>query len=300
MVSVDGGANILVQSLSEYDMDDKKRMYALEELVASLEESNSLLEDAKCKAERSEQEKLMFLARMSHEVRSPMNAILGFSQLMKDDEVDTVSPKHSEFLNIILKAGDHLLDVINEVLELVVIDSGKVHIELESVDVNLIIKDCLDLLQPLADQKNIKLIFKEENINYVVKGDFIRLKQVMLNIISNAIKYNIDGGRVVVSCDLLKNSHLKFKIKDEGKGIAERDYHKIFTPFERLQQHAGIKGSGMGLAIARQLIELMGGKIGVQSELGKGSTFWIELSQGKFFPQASGNVTEEKYTCCRD
>lgn len=211
---------------------------------------------------------------MSHELRTPLNAVLGFSQLLaaEDDE------ETKDYANEIMKAGGHLLSLVNDILDLSKIEAGKLDFSIEDISWNTVIEECYVLLENIADEKsiNINLNF-DENIEYIVKADRVRLKQSTLNLMSNAIKYNMDSGTVTISFDL-ENDILRMSVKDMGKGIAIEQQEKLFTPFQRLDMgKSAVDGVGIGLVITKSLIESMQGNIGFKSEVGLGSVFWIEF-----------------------
>ena len=241
---------------------------------------------AKAEAERANVAKSEFLSRMSHELRTPMNSILGFAQLM---DMGELNPSHKKGVNQILKSGKHLLELINEVLDISRIEAGRMTISTEPVEIYSIVKDTIDIVRHLADENQITLeVDASITRRLFVKADHQRLKQVLLNLITNAVKYNRKGGSVKIE-SRIKNIELKIEkqadflricITDTGNGIAQKYIEKLFNPFERIgAERAETEGTGLGLAISKKLIDAMGGKIGVESEIGKGSTFWIELPQ---------------------
>ncbi|MDH5388091.1 MAG: ATP-binding protein [Gammaproteobacteria bacterium] len=239
------------------------------------------LELSKYESEKANRAKSEFLSRMSHELRTPMNAIIGFSQLMLMDTIQPLSEEQKDNVNEISVAGEHLLYLINEVLDLSAIESGRLQISMGSVELKDVIGPCLKLIGTAATQKEIKILDQVSEHNYVVQADFLRLKQVMLNILSNAVKYNCDQGIVSVSCEKKDSETLRIAVTDTGRGLADEDMDKLFVAFERLQKNEDIDGTGIGLVITKQLVELMNGRIGVDSAAGKGSTFWLDLALAK-------------------
>ncbi|MEK9629500.1 MAG: ATP-binding protein [Nitrospinota bacterium] len=240
-------------------------------------EKEILLE--KNKAEEANQAKSKFLAKMSHELRTPLNAILGFSQLMKMKTAKTSDPLEKDNLDMILSAGDHLLSLIDEILDLSIIESGKLSLSMETQDIVPIVDNVISVLKPLAHRENISLEYKERpRESYYAQIDSIRFKQVIFNLISNAVKYNKKEGSVIVSLDNVANSKIKIGIKDTGIGIPEEKRDKIFEPFERLgMEGSKIEGSGIGLTISKQLVSLMGGTIGYENLTDGGSHFYVVL-----------------------
>ena len=227
--------------------------------------------------EKANKTKSDFLSSMSHELRTPMNAILGFGQLLAID--DRLQPAHKESVNEILSAGHHLLELINEVLDLARIEEGKMEINLESINISNIITDSLALIGPQAKQRNIRLINNTStHANCIVLADRLRLKQVLLNLLSNAIKYNNVGGKVFVDIDLADKNRIRVSVRDTGKGLTQSKLDKLFTPFERLGYEGDtVEGAGIGLVLSKVMVELMNGSIGVHSIPSQGSIFFIEL-----------------------
>ncbi len=244
--------------------------------ITAAKQGADALKSAKQEAEAANQAKSEFLSRMSHELRTPLNSILGFAQLLElaalgDDDRDNV--QH------ILKGGYHLLDLINEILDLARIESGRLSLSPEPVRMREALRDALDLVRPLAVQQNINISPDVAiRCDRHVQADRQRLKQVLLNLLSNAIKFNRPGGSVVLACEETPRNTLRIEVSDSGSGISQEGLKKIFTPFERLNaDETEIGGTGLGLALSKRLIEAMGGSITVESAVGLGSRFSIEL-----------------------
>ncbi len=230
---------------------------------------------AREEAERANRAKSEFLSGMSHELRTPMNAILGFGQLLEYDE--TLSDEQQESVQAILKAGYHLLELINEVLDLAKVESGHIDLSLEPVEVRPIIEECLSLVDTLADKRGIPLRHAVPD-QAVIRADRTRLKQVLINLLSNAIKYNREGGSVNIEMLPQGAERVRIAVTDTGAGIPPERMAELFQPFSRLgAEHSGIEGTGIGLTITRRIMEMMGGTVDVESKVGVGSTFWIEL-----------------------
>jgi len=249
-----------------------------ERLDQVLRDKNTELESARAVADKANLAKSDFLSSMSHELRSPLNAILGFAQLM---ETSHPPPTAGQLASIkqILKAGWYLLELINEVLDLALIESGRLSLSRESVSLPEVLLDCQALVEPLAQKKDIHLHFPEITPPCFVTADRTRLKQVMINLLSNAIKYNRLGGRVDVTCTAHMPQGLRISVQDTGNGLTDANIAQLYQPFNRLgKQDSEEEGTGIGLVVSKRLMEQMGGNIGVASTVGVGSVFWIELA----------------------
>ncbi|HAF44283.1 MAG TPA: hybrid sensor histidine kinase/response regulator, partial [Gallionellaceae bacterium] len=247
------------------------------ELDRVLQEKNAELESARAVAEKANLAKSDFLSSMSHELRSPLNAILGFAQLMETDS-NPASPSQKESVAQILQAGWHLLKLINEILDLAKVESRQVPLSEEPVSLADIMLDCQGMIEPMAQQRGIKLSMPPPDMKYFVNADRTRLKQILINLLSNAIKYNREDGTVEVECSETTPTRIRTSIRDSGAGLSAEQIAQLFQPFNRLGQEAGgQEGTGIGLVVAKRLIELMGGVIGVESTVGTGSVFWFEL-----------------------
>jgi PAS domain S-box-containing protein len=236
---------------------------------------------AKNEAEKANFAKSEFLSRMSHELRTPMNSILGFAQLM---EMGDLNPKQKKGVNHILNSGKYLLRLIDEVLDISRIEAGKLTLSPEPVQVGSIIMEMLESLQPLIASRHIKIVHTiSSNDERYVRADRQRLKQVLLNLLTNAVKYNREGGTISISKTVMAPSEgcdacMQISISDTGLGISEEGMFKIFTPFERIgAEKTKTEGTGLGLAVVKKFMEAMDGNVGVASKQGEGSTFWIEL-----------------------
>ena len=237
----------------------------------------SELNQAMAAAEKANRAKTDFLSSMSHELRTPLNAILGFAQLM---ESGTPSPTPAQKRNLdqILKAGWYLLELINEILDLALIESGKVTLSREPVSLAEVMVECQAMIEPQAHTRRIDMSFPRFDIPRFVHADRTRVKQVLINLLFNAIKYNRPGGTVAVQCSLSSPERIRIEVRDSGKGLAPDQLSQLFEPFNRLGRESGAEeGTGIGLVVTKRLVELMGGAIGVESEVGVGSVFWVEL-----------------------
>lgn len=265
------------EMLNMNDILDKKVKVRTAELLKANEEIRAAREIA-VKANKAKSD---FLSRMSHELRTPLNAILGYSQLL---EISKLGDSQMKGVKSILQSGNHLLDLINEVLDISRIENGKLEVSTESVNVNTVLHEVLNVVLPMTKTNNISLNFD----NILLKNDILltdrqRFKQIMINIIANAIKYNNPQGSVTGKSYEVDNqedgkSYVRFEISDTGIGISKENMERLYHPFERIgAELTGIEGTGLGLTVVQKLIEIMDGKIGVESEPGKGSTFWFEL-----------------------
>ena len=240
-------------------------------------EKNKELESARSIAEKANHAKSEFLSSMSHELRSPLNAILGFAQLMESDPAPQSSTQ-KEGVAQILQAGWHLLNLINEVLNLAKVESGQFPISEEPVSLQEVMLECHAMVESQANEHGISLNFPKFPRPMFVRADKTRIKQVLTNLLSNAIKYNVAKGSVDVTYDVVRNDFVRISVTDSGPGLTPEQLQHLFLPFNRLGQEAGpIEGTGIGLVVAKRLVEIMGGIIGAESTVGQGSVFWFEL-----------------------
>ncbi len=215
---------------------------------------------------------------MSHELRTPLNGVLGFAQLMSTT-VPAPTPEQQRSIEQILKGGWYLLRLINEILDLSMIESGRVSLSQESISVLEVLNDCRELIEPLASTRHVTVNFPNAAADFFVLADRTRVKQVLINLLANAVKYNGEGGSVTVHCDLQGEGRMRISVSDTGAGLTTVQLAQLFQPFNRLgQENNNTEGTGIGLVVTKQLIELMGGAIGVESEVGSGTTFWVELN----------------------
>jgi signal transduction histidine kinase/ActR/RegA family two-component response regulator len=246
-------------------------------LDQALQDKNTELESARFVAEKANLAKSDFLSSMSHELRTPLSAILGFAQLMESGSPPlTASQKRS--VDQILQSGWYLLELINEILDLALIESGKLSLSPEPISLSEVLHECKDMIEPQALKRGISVAFPQFDIPYFVKADRTRVKQVFINLLSNAIKYNRAHGSVVVQFDTSIPGRIRVCVKDSGEGLSADKLAQLFQPFNRLGQEAGAEeGTGIGLVMTKRLMELMGGIIGAESTVGTGSVFWAEL-----------------------
>jgi PAS domain S-box-containing protein len=242
-----------------------------------LQENNVELESAKAAAEKANLAKSEFLSSMSHELRTPLNGVLGFAQLMESD-TPAPSPAQQRSIQQILKGGWYLLRLINEILDLAMIESGKVTVSSEPMSLAEVLIDCRVLVGSQAASRQIELILPEFDHPWYIHADLTRVKQVVINLLSNAIKYNRPGGSVTVRCALHGEQRVRMYVKDTGAGLSDEQIGQLFQPFNRLgQEDSTEEGTGIGLVVTKQLVELMGGLIGVESARGVGTEFWVEF-----------------------
>lgn len=256
----------------------------------------SELTNARAVAEKANLAKSDFLSNMSHELRSPLNAILGFAQLMESD-VTPQTAMQKESTGQILQAGWYLLDLINEILDLALIESGKLMLSIEPMSIDDVLMDCRSMIEPQAQQRGVTLTYCHFKNPVFVSADRTRVKQIVLNLLSNAIKYNHTGGTVTVDCDLSDAEQVRISIRDSGPGLSAEQQGQLFQPFNRLgQENSGEEGTGIGLVMTKRLVELMGGVIGVHSEVGSGSEFWVKLNRAAepSFAFGSDEAVEEE------
>jgi signal transduction histidine kinase/DNA-binding response OmpR family regulator len=273
--------SVNVRALKDDSGEIKGGVAVVRDVTAS-KSFEEALRKAKEEAERANRAKSEFLSRMSHELRTPLNSILGFAQLLGLSEL---APQHRDNIQHILKGGYHLLELINEVLDLARIEAGRLGLSLEPVRIDEAVQDALDLVRPIAAGRNISV--SADTAGYggsYVLADGQRLKQVLLNLFSNAIKFNRPDGLVVLTCRRSGADRLSIEIADTGPGIDEAGLKKIFTPFERLNaDRNAVSGTGLGLALSKHMVEAMGGTMGVASEPGTGSRFHFNLALVEHF-----------------
>jgi len=268
-------------------LDLEKHRDSLAEVVLS---RTAELLKAKDAAEKANRGKSEFLSSMSHELRTPLNAILGFAQLMESD-LTVPTPNQKLSLDQILKAGWYLLELINEILDLAQIESGKTVLLMEPVSLVEVMNDCQSMVGPQASQRGISMTLAPLESAYFIEADQTRMKQVLINLLSNAIKYNQPGGAVTLACALVAPDSIRISIQDTGVGLTPQQLAQLFQPFNRLGRESGPEeGTGIGLTVTKRLVELMGGSIGVDSTVGVGSVFWIDFKLAKAPQLAIGDA----------
>jgi signal transduction histidine kinase len=219
-----------------------------------------------------------FLSGMSHELRTPLNAVVGFAELMQIKGADTAPEKQQEYISHILDAGKHLLVLVTQLLDLAGIEAGRLNLSMDAIDVRTVLRNVHGLMAPLAEKAGVKLILELPPQIADAYGDELRIRQVLINFLSNAIKYNREGGTVTLTALEIDAADIRFSVGDTGIGIPLERREELFQPFHRLgAEHSKVTGSGIGLAYSRNVLEAMGGRLGFTSELGKGSTFWADL-----------------------
>lgn len=260
----------VVRDITEFKTTEQKMMLAREE------------------AEKANLEKSKFLSSMSHELRTPMNSIVGFSQLLQMSKTQPLTELQENNVGEIMVAGNHLMNLIDDVLDLSKIEAGHIELSQSNVDINSIVKESIQLIMPLAQSRGIEIaiICNDKSIehsqlekdNYFAHTDKTRFKQIILNLLSNATKYNREGGKITLAYNKIEDGRLKLTVTDTGEGLTFEQQDQLFTAFNRLGlEKTDVEGSGIGLVITKKIVELMGGKIGVISKVGEGSTFWVEL-----------------------
>ena len=267
-----------------------------EEAAKHLNLANESLEKGKQVAEAANRAKSEFLSSMSHELRTPMNAILGFAQLLEFNPKEPLTEHQKSSVDHIMKGGQHLLGLIDEILDLAKIESGKLNISAEVINLHEVCRECLSLMATQIKARDLS-IDDDLRAARTIKADHTRFKQVLLNLLSNAVKYNREKGAVTLTCTDTPNNRVRVSVADSGIGIAANEEAGLFEPFNRLGKDASeIEGTGIGLTITKKLVEAMGGEIGFESELGKGSTFWIEFPaiENTAIKQGKQNEVSEK------
>lgn len=273
----DGSTFPMELTINEMKVNEERMFTGIVRDISERKLVEQVLVKAKEQAESANLAKSQFLSSMSHELRTPMNAVLGFAQLLEMDK--TLPEDHRNCVEEILSGGHHLLDLINRVLDLTRIESGKVEISIEPVDLYSVASECLTLIQPLADAQGIQ-IESDDCANIVLRANRMRLKQVLLNLLSNAVKYNRPNGKIKLHFSSPGTHRLHIMVSDTGPGISQESLPQLFQPFSRLGAEGGIiSGTGIGLTVSKQLVEAMRGAIGAESTHGTGSTFWFELPE---------------------
>lgn len=271
----------------DYPLPDAK-FQEIDDLVKIFEHSRYDVEsyqrnllELKEEADKANEAKSLFLSNMSHELRTPLNAIIGFTDLLNVDRERRLGDTEREYIGQIKNAGRILLELISQLLDLAQIESGKVELDIQKTPLNELIAECVDLIVPVARQKNVAMaVFDGDCLDVAVLADPARLKQVLLNLLSNAVKYSSEdrGGQVTVQCSRVGKERVRVTIEDNGLGISAADLERLFLRFERLKAvNSNIEGTGIGLYLCKEFIDAMGGAIGVTSELDSGSSFWFEL-----------------------
>ena len=247
--------------------------------ISAEKEDETKVRMAKEAVDQANKAKSEFLSSMSHELRTPMNAILGFSQLLDSNPADPLSATQKEYVGMILKSGDLLLELIKQVLELSQIEAGHLDVSMQNTSIGPLIDECLQTLSPRAASRNISLQDNcDDSTVHEIKTDPVRLKQILLNLLSNAVKYNHENGSVAIDCRIMGDDRIRISVSDKGPGIPKSKQKKLFIPFDRLGREAGqIEGTGIGLTITKKLVDALNGRIDFRSTEGEGSTFWVDL-----------------------
>jgi PAS domain S-box-containing protein len=271
-----------IQEIAESIEGPNGKCHELKGTIQDITERKNVereLEEAKTQAEQANQAKSSFLSSMSHELRTPLNAILGFSQILESSQKNPLTAAQQSSVEQITRGGYHLLELITQVLDFARIETGQTQLTTESFDIDNAILECLSITEALAESHNIKIIDNASGKGLPpILADFTRVKQVLINLLSNGVKYNREGGTLTVDAELTNEKMMRISITDTGFGISDELHHQVFEAFDRLgRESLDVEGTGIGLTISKQLVELMNGRIRFSSKIGKGSSFWIEL-----------------------
>lgn len=271
------GGVLVMRDVTQRRLDEQELLRHREHLEALVRERTRELEAAKLAAERASDERLMFMSTVSHELRTPLNAVLGFSQLLGRE---ILAERPSGYLRHVQVAGSHLLRMVEDVLDLARIDAGRMTVQMQTTDVAATVDKAVPMVMPQAAEHDIRLVVEPPAEPLQVSADPTRLLQVLVNLLSNSIKYNRRGGEVRLVCHRRGGGRVRISVADTGRGIAPDQRERLFRAFERLGAESGdIEGAGIGLAFSHRMAALMGGELGFESEVGRGSTFWIELPE---------------------
>jgi len=258
------------------NLDGEDYIWSSIEDITEVKQTHKILELAKDEAVKANMAKSQFLSSMSHELRTPLNAIIGFAQLLSLDKNQFTDDQYDS-INEISLGGKHLLKLISEILDFAKIESGKFTVNMRNVSLQKIVDECLSVITPIANEKSLKINFESAK-DYILYADETRLKQILLNYLSNAVKYNKDNGSINLTFTDIDGQRLKVTVTDTGIGLSDIQIDKLFIPFERVgAEDTVVAGAGIGLVISKELVELMGGRVGVESQAGVGSSFWFEL-----------------------
>jgi len=286
---------IMIDAVPQFRDGEDKPYQAFTTFTDITQQRNAerVLAQAKIDAEKANQAKSDFLSSMSHELRTPLNSVIGFGQVLDLDIDEPLTENQKDSVDQILKGGAHLLVLINDVLDLAKVESGRMELSIEEVNLSEVSDQTLDLVEGMAKRKNVTISMQDiKTTPILLMTDFTRIKQVLLNLISNAIKYNHEGGKVSISCAPSGPDMLRISVRDTGQGIAAERQAELFQPFNRLgAERSEIEGTGIGLVVCKSLVELMGGIIGFESEKDEGSTFWFEVPFASV-ASVSGDVSE--------
>lgn len=271
---------ILALLLSSYEAATRRKNEA-EVLAVRLEEGRQRIAEQNLELERAAKLKSQFLANMSHELRTPLNAVIGFSELLKDGLVGTLDATQLDCMNEIYESGRHLLALVNDILDLSKIEAGKVEMEIETLDIEPLLASSLSIVKQRALKENIRLVNAVPADVGSVQADGRRLRQIVYNLLSNAVKFTPSGGLVTLEACVV-GEFVEIAVRDSGIGIAAEHLPRLFQPFVQLDGEVNrrFEGTGLGLAMVKSLVELHGGTIGAESELGIGSRFWVRLPRG--------------------